>query len=153
MEKVNIEMDIRKEEDNLLKYQLKKDYGSVRNCRERLENLYSTLRGIENKIEELENSGETTLTAPIKATNNLPKFGVSDIPIDDGTATFTFTAASETCGSKDGKKVYTNHEQKIQKTYKVEDGDIVSETVTETSKTQKEIKKNDEIDIKVKSLK
>lgn len=153
MEKVNIEMDISKEEDNLLKYQLKKDYVSVRNCRERLENLYSTLRNIENKIEELESDGETNLTDSIKASNNLPKLGVSDIPIDDGTATFTFTATSETLGSKEGKNVYVNHEQKIQKTYKVEDGDIVSETVTETSKTQKEIKKNDEIEVKVKSLK
>lgn len=153
MEKVNIEMDISKEEDNLLKYQLKKDYVSVRNCRERLENLYSTLRNIENKIEELESDGETNLTDSIKASNNLPKLGVSDIPIDDGTATFTFTATSETLGSKEGKKVYVNHEQKIQKTYKVEDGDIVSETVTETSKTQKEIKKNDEIEVKAKSLK
>lgn len=42
--KFKIEEDINKEEDNLTRYQIKKDDAAVNACRERLSHLYSELK-------------------------------------------------------------------------------------------------------------
>ena len=151
-EKFNIEQAINREEDALLKYQLKKDKNAVDACRVRLSNLYSEVKRIEDKIYELKNGVVDTFDAPIPAQTQMPEIG--DVPIDDGTATDRFTMTNETNGTKGhGNSRVNIHETEtktVERTVEVKNGNIVSEIETKTTSKTTSKRKDEVIDIKSK---
>ena len=153
-QRFSIEQSISREEDNLLKYQLKKDENAVNACRERLANLYDEIRRIDDKIYELENGTGNTFDAPIPAQPQLPN--IDNVPIDDGTATVRFTMTNETEGTKghgaDKVKIHETETKTVERKVEVVDGIIVSETQTETTSKTTQKRKDEVIDINSKLL-
>lgn len=153
-ERFNIEQDINREEDALLKYQMKKDENAVNACRERLSNLYSEKKRIDDKISELENGFDDTFDAPIPTQTQLPN--IDNPPIDDGTATVRFTMTNETSGSKgqgDNKvNIHETETKVVEQTVEVKDGNIIKEIETESTSKTTEKTKDDAINIKSRLL-
>lgn len=150
-EKLNNQMEINSEEDNLLKYKMANDQESVNRCRERLNYLNSIKRNLEVKIQELEDGPENMLK-PIPFSADLVNPDFENLPIDEGTATITYTATQE-ASIRDGvKDIHIKKEQTVKQTLEVSGGEVIRQTVNETSSTHKDIK-NDKIEIKSKLLK
>ena len=153
-EKINIEQAINREEDALLNYQLKKDQNAVNACRERLSNLYSEIKRIEDKIYELENGVDDTFDAPIPSQTQMPE--IDDVPIDDGTATVRFTMTNDTNGTKgQGANRVNIHETEtkiVERIVEVKNGNIVSEIETKTTSKTTAKRKDEFIDINSKLL-
>lgn len=150
-EKLKIEMNISREEDSLLKYQLNNDENSVNDCKLRLDNLYSDLSNIENTIARLKKGDGNSLDLPIPTNNAL---SINDIPIDKGTATIGLTVTNKVKGTvgfgKDKTNIRSKETRRIEKTYKIDDGEIVQETITERKESQMEKTKDDMVDVKSK---
>lgn len=153
-QRFSIEQSISREEDNLLKYQLKKDENAVNACRERLTNLYAEIKRIDDKIYELENGVDNTFDAPIPTQTQMPEIG--DVPIDDGTATVRFTMTNETEGTKghgnSRVKIHETETKTVERTVEVVNGNIVSETETKTTSKTTQKRKDEVIDINSKLL-
>lgn len=144
-EKFQIEQDINWEEDNLKKYQLKRDNNAVEACRIRLASLYSDLKHINDKINALKEGSQSsslTFSNPTGISNN-----PNDL-IDDGKVTVKFSVTKES----DSESIHEIESTEYIKTSIHKDGDLVHE-ITEEHTTKETIKKKDnDIDINVKLI-
>lgn len=155
--KFKIEEDINKEEDNLTRFQIKKDDAAVNACRERLSHLYSELKRADDMINQLMGGQSTLSNVPVPSPTTLPDLTKGDVPIDDGTVetTMTFTNTQEGTVNDNGKKNYQTHVQttSLTRTTVYKEGEIISDITEQHSSSKTEIRKDESIEIKAKRLK
>lgn len=156
-ERINLSSMIDEEKKDLYKYQNRRDYASVKACKERQGNLKSQLRDVEKEIVRLERIIENDGVDPYSP---IP-YGVdspsTSISIDDGSIEQTVDLTIDIEGTKGKgkhkKTVNINQGQRIERNTQIKQGNIVDQTTNVNDiKSTKKIKNTDLISSNEKKI-